>query len=143
MSVLLVGLSLSCEDEIYSRIPNVPVRLEVDLDFEDSALKAALAYKTYTQPQGMDVLGYGGILVINGFGSNTINLYAYDLSCPVEALRNIKIKPDKNGLTAVCDKCGAVFDIASGNGKPESGTKHYLKSYRTSPSSNNRYIISN
>jgi nitrite reductase/ring-hydroxylating ferredoxin subunit len=146
LSALLVCFSLSCDDEIYSPIPNVPVHLEIDLDFEDSALKASLAYITFTQPRNeveKGNLGYGGILVINGFGANTVNLYAYDLSCPVEALRNIKIKPDENGLTAVCEKCGAVFDIASGNGNPKSGTKHFLKSYRVLPSSNNRYRISN
>ena len=141
--VLLACFSLSCEDEIYSPIPNSQVHVELDLNFEDSELVAKSAYKIFTQPRkGVDRLGFGGILVINGFGQNIVDLYAYDLACPVEADRNVKVKPDDVGK-ATCPECNAVYDIAYGAGRPESGTKYSLRSYRVSPSRDNRYVVSN
>jgi len=140
----LACLFLSCEDEIYSPIPNAQVNLELDLDFEDSSLEAKLAHKIFTQPRKeIDRLGFGGILVINGFGINTVDLYAYDLACPIEVDRNIKVKPDGTTGKATCPECNAVYDIAYGAGRPESGTKHSLRSYRVSPSRENRYRVSN
>ena len=144
--VLLVCLPLACEDEIYSPIPNAQVHVELDLDFEDSKLNAGLAWKTFNTSDSHDYgryeTGFGGILVINGFGVNTVNLFAYDLACPVEADRSIKVKPDDAGK-ATCPKCNAIYDVAYGSGKPESGTKYGLRCYRVSPSRENRYIVSN
>ena len=142
--VLLICISLSCDDEIYSPIPNAQVHIELDLNFDDSELVAKSAYKMFTQPRkGVDRLGFGGILVINGFGMNIVDLYAYDLACPVEVDRSIKVEPDATTGKATCPQCNAVYDIAYGAGRPESGTKHSLKIYRVSPREGNRYIVSN
>ena len=145
LMTLLICVSLSCEDEIFSPIPNAQVHVELDLDFEDSKLKAGLAWKTFnindSHDYGRYETGYGGILVINGFGSNIVNLYAYDLACPVEVDRNTKVKPDDIGK-ATCPTCKSVYNIADGTGRPESGTKHSLRSYRVSPSRGNRYVVS-
>lgn len=139
-------VSLACnDDEVYSQIPSAPVLIELRLDFDDNKLQGTLAYKEITQPRlAKERIGYGGILVINGFGQGTVNLYAYDLSCPVEVNKNIRIKPDDTGK-ATCPKCGAVFNIAFGNGTPESGTKHYLKSYPVYrvPGGGNTYQVTN
>ena len=144
LAVLLVCFSLSCEDEIYSPIPYAQVYIELDLDFEDSDLMAKSTYKTFTQPRkGIDRLGFGGILVINGFGINIVDLYAYDLACPIEANRNIKVKPDMDNGKATCPECKSIYNITNGTGRPESGTKHGLKCYRVSQPKENRYIISN
>jgi len=142
---LSIGLQ-SCEEEIYSSIPNYPVNITLDLDFGDNELVAALATKSITQPRkGTDKLGYGGILVINGLSLNgdIVNLYAYDLTCPVEVDRNIKIIPDEVGK-ARCPHCKAVYDISSGYGIPESETKLRLKTYSVRPESGGRrYRIRN
>jgi hypothetical protein len=130
----------SCDEEIYSTIPYAPVSLLLNLDFSDNKLNANLAYEEVTQARiASDKLGFGGILIINGLGVEPINLFAYDLACPVEAQRNIKIKPDNTSApgaeipiatTATCPKCGAVYNIATGYGTPQSGTKLFLKTYR-------------
>ena len=118
-------------DTLISTIPNLPVNLQLRLEGLDYDLNANLACKTFTQPRfANDQLGFGGILVINGIGENPVNLYAYDLACPVEAKSDIRVVPDKSGITATCPKCGAIFSIATGTGAPQSGTEYYLKSYR-------------
>jgi len=129
--LLFVAVAFSCEKEYYTTIPNYPANLKLNMEDMD-VLNASLAYKTFTTPRlATDRLGFGGILVINGMGTNVVNLYAYDLACPVEAQRTVRVVPDKSTAftTATCPKCGAVFNIATGTGAPQSGTKYYLKSY--------------
>ncbi len=142
-SIVFMLVAFSCEDEIYSTIPNAPVGLTLHLNGEDSSLNGSLSYKIFTQKRAeTDRLGYGGILVINGFESQ---LKAYDLSCPVEAERTTRIQPDENGLQAKCPQCGAVYNIAS-SGAPVSGSKHPLKQYHVYKSGggiSETYIVTN
>ena len=140
--LLFLSVVFSCKKEYYTSIPDFPVNLELRLENRDYVLNTNLAYEVITQPRlELDRLGFGGILVINGMGENFVNLYAFDLACPVEAQRNIRVVPDnlsssasavQTAITATCPKCGAVFLIANGSGAPQSGTKYFLKSYRIS-----------
>lgn len=143
--VFPVFISLqACNDEIYSPIPSSPVNLTLDLRFEDSELNNVWACKRFTTRRlETDRLGYGGILVINGVGENILlNLYAYDLACPVEVSKEIRIVPNDLGK-ATCPKCGTVYNIVNGIGASESGNKVFLRSYPVSPLGNDRYRISN
>jgi len=141
--LLFAGIAFSCEKEFYTSIPSFPVHLDLRLDGLDYDLNANLAYKIFTQPRfASDQLGFGGILIVNGMGENMVNLYAYDLSCPVEEKRDTRVVPDKSGVTATCPKCGTVFDIATGTGRPHSGTKYSLRSYRV-VGSGMQYTVAN
>ncbi|MDR0507357.1 MAG: hypothetical protein LBH32_11185 [Dysgonamonadaceae bacterium] len=138
-------LHQSCADEVFSPIPNAPVNLILYLHSEDSILNSPLAYKIFIDKRfADDQLGYGGILVVsNGIDSNgEISLFAYDLACPVEVNKTIKIAPDDTGK-ATCAKCKSVYYIADGNGAPISGSKYPLKVYKVSPRGNRRYNVSN
>ena len=130
--LLFANVAFSCDKQYYTSIPNYQVNLDLNLNGLDTRLNAKLAYEVFTKPRvELDRLGYGGILVINGIGSNQVDLYAYDLACPVEVQPNIRVIPDSTGVTAHCPKCGTVFNIADGTGAPKSGgTKYFLKSYR-------------
>ncbi len=146
--ILLVGFFVlfvfSCEDEIVSNIPWAPVDLMLYLNDQDSQLNGALSFKKFTTARAAtDRLGYGGILVINGFGADILNLRAYDLSCPVEAQRDALIVPDNEGR-AKCSRCGAVYNIAS-SGAPVSGSKFSLRQYKVSAdySGSGRYRVTN
>jgi len=144
--LLFTGIAFSCQKEYYTSIPDYPVNLELSLNGSDYNLNANLAYKVFTQPRlEKDRLGFGGILVINRLSTdgNPVNLNAYDLACPVEVQRNVRVVPDKTGVTAICPKCGAVFWIADGTGAPKSGTKYYLKSYRIVDNGNGIYTVIN
>ena len=138
---LLCCLGIACEENIISPIPYAPVNLVLDLGGIDNSLNGSLSYKEYiTRRLDSDRLGYGGILLVNGLGSNPINLFAYDLACPNEVQRDIRIKPENTGLQATCPQCGAVFNIATG-GAPESGSKYWLKRYNVIRISDTRYRV--
>jgi uncharacterized Zn-finger protein len=142
---IFIVFALSCNDEVVSNIPQAPVNLTLYLSDLDSRLNGAFSYKEFTTPRNAtDRLGYGGILVINGSGPDIVNLRAYDLSCPVEAQRNIRVEPNDIGQ-AKCPKCGAVYDIATSNGAPLSGSKFYLKQYSVykDNSGSDRYRVTN
>ncbi|MDR3061367.1 MAG: hypothetical protein LBU57_04550 [Dysgonamonadaceae bacterium] len=148
LAILFIGVAFSCEDEVYSNIPWAPVDLKLHLNGEDNSLNGSLSYKIFIpnkdERTATDKLGYGGILVINGFGNDILNLKAYDLSCPVHAERDVRIKPDKDGLNATCPKCGATYNIAS-SGAPISGSKYPLKQYNVISSAgiSGTYIVTN
>jgi hypothetical protein len=138
----------ACDDEYNSPIPHYDVNLELNLNNFDKDLIPTLATKCFTTRRAeLDRIGYGGILVVNGFnnGSNSdmYNLYAYDLACPNEAKPDVRVAPDSTGLKAICPKCNAVFNIAYGSGNPESGSKHFLRSYRVYKTEEYKYKITN
>ena len=147
---ILFCVCISCDENVSSTIPNAPVSLVLDLAGRDNALNGSLAFKeyirdsqgnySYNNPLATDRLGYGGILVIHGLGENILNLYAFELACPNEAVSNIRVKPESSGLTAVCPECKAVYNIASG-GAPHSGSKFWLKRYDIVPVSETRFRV--
>lgn len=145
--LFIAGLGLGCGEEIKYSIPYREVNLKLDLNNLDYDLIPQLNFKTYTERRKEeDRLGFGGILVINGFGDfneTGINLYAYDLACPVEIDPNIRIVPNNDGQ-ATCPVCGAVYNISSGYGNPVSGTKLLLRRYKVSALSGiMQYRVSN
>lgn len=145
IAALLIIIFPSCNKEKYSSIPYAPVYLRIDLSFLDRDLAPMLATKTFTTPrQHSDKLGFGGILVINGYSTDgEINLYAFDLACPVESDEDIvRVIPDEEG-NATCPQCKETYIIRSGTGIPTKGSKYALRSYSVRPAGYNKYIISN
>lgn len=144
---LLICLFVACEERFTSTIPNASVNLTIDLI--DEQLILAPSYKEYIKPEdtsfplATDRFGFGGILVVHGFGMNSINLYVYDLACPNEAQSNVRVKPQDHGLQAKCPECGAVYDIANGWGNPISGSEYGLRRYNIGRISETRYRITN
>ncbi|GHT01900.1 hypothetical protein AGMMS49525_04030 [Bacteroidia bacterium] len=153
---LLLGVVLlqACDENARSPIPDVSVYFTIDLNYLDRELGAgtAPAAKSFTEPRRKSEegkIGFGGLLVINGFSTNgaSVNLFAYDLACPSEnhpVNRNVRVVPDNAGK-AICPNCGAVFITAYGMGMPESGSKFPLKSYsvRQSGYGGMEYIVRN
>ncbi|MDR0834105.1 MAG: hypothetical protein LBN93_08000 [Candidatus Symbiothrix sp.] len=145
LAMLLLFPLQACDENQRSPIPDVQVSLTIDLNFQDADLIPALATKSFTTPRlATDKIGFGGILVINGLstGGGAINLFAYDLACPVEVDKNVKVVPDDAGK-AVCPKCGTVFVTAYGSGMPESVSKYPLKSYTVQQTGDKKYSIRN
>ncbi|MDL2256866.1 hypothetical protein LJC06_01515 [Bacteroidales bacterium OttesenSCG-928-I14] len=152
--VLLVCLSLSCDEQDYQVVPLMDVRMTLDLAYQDADLNAVFAYKTFTQRRAEnDRIGYGGLLIIHGVGAEAINLYAFDLTCPVEIAQGddeetgktselVRVVPNDEG-EARCPKCGTVYNISGGIGNPNSGSKIGLRRYRVTPRGDRRYYVSN
>ncbi len=130
--LLLLLLILSCDKVEKSNVPYARVYFEVDLQFKDKELSGLLTQKVFSTDDARndgEMMGYAGILVAHG----SYGYYAYDLCCPHEAQRNIKIAPTDIG-TAICPECGTEYDTATyGSGRPLSGpSKHALVRFNVS-----------
>lgn len=146
--LLMLSLSfVSCTDRD-SLLPVSHVYLELNLKFKDKALIEQLGYKTYIN-QGTDFIagkehaGYGGVLVINTI---SYGLRAFDLACPNEVSKNIRIEiTDNTGLYATCPKCGIKYEVGeSGSGIATNADKKlYLTQYTVIAKGNQEYIVSN
>lgn len=90
--------------------------------------------------------GYGGVLLIRGqsFGGDVVPL-AYDLSCPVERLPDVRVFIDNNSLEAVCPDCHSRYDVTEAGGAPTDGpakAMHYgLTPYTCYPTNMGGYFI--
>jgi hypothetical protein len=135
---------LSCTDEYDNPIPLAPVYLNLDLTFEDRALKAIPSCKTYTDKNINPALGerrgFGGILVVH----TLLDEYkAFDRACPYEAQAGITVEVDEALLYAVCPQCGSKYEIGFGTGSLSEGTGRYgLRPY-TAILSGSKLIIKN
>ncbi len=124
VSLLWLGLSLftSCADESPRQtIPYAPVNVQIDLNGLDHVLRNPLSYKVFTEKERRtddERFGYSGVLVTSN-ADGTV-LYAYDLCCPHEKKRGVRVVPEDNG-TAMCPTCGTVFVTLYGLGTPEKG----------------------
>lgn len=142
MGVLAV---LSCAKTYNSSIPERMVYLELDLRFEDKALKAIPAYKIYDQNNInplTEIAGFGGVLVYHGLSSDGPDAYyAFDAACPYEANSQTRVTMEEDGLHAVCPKCESQFDLSFGSGNPVSGPAEYnLKSYQVTVDGDKIYV---
>ncbi len=136
-----------CDDSYVSSIPSYPVSLQLYLtstypNFKYSTNQFLLFEKRINET---DRIGYGGILVCSGVdfddSGNTI-YYAFDMACPYEAKKDVRVYPVKDGLGQVkCEKCGSVYNVGYGRGDPASGpATEILKQYKTSLSGDVLYI---
>ena len=140
--LFITCLLLACDQPLISPVPSAPVYLEIKLDYDDSDLVPALAAKSFTKPRlSVDRLGFGGVLVVHGASGE---FFAYDLACPYEVDRNVRVVPDDEGK-ARCPKCGSVYITLWGMGIPETQlvSKYPLRSYRITPAGDNKLIVVN
>ena len=116
--ITLLLWAVSCVDEA-SRftVPYSRVFFRIDVNGLDSDL-TFFSHKTFVQGRTVgEQTGYGGLLV---FRTAEGSVFAYDLCCPHEDSREIKVQPAADGK-AVCPKCGSVFVTMYGLGSVESG----------------------
>lgn len=135
---LVFHLLTGCgKEQALSRIPDMPVNIQVPVG---SDLNTILSAKSITSTEGYPAdtkLGFGGILLVNGFATDSDNnaFYAFDLACPHEANSQIRIRGDKVKLDAYCPQCQSRFEVFHGSGVPTAGVardnKTGLKRYRT------------
>ena len=110
------------------RIPVMPVNIVfyTVADWNIYGVSGALDYKYFIrdlrQPSNFPYTaqtftGFGGILLLTDVMGNA---QAYDLSCPVEANKNIRVEIDDEML-AHCPKCGSTYNVFSLQGHPVGG----------------------
>ena len=127
--LIVLLISVSCENvNQTSPIPDMAVQLAINIMQDAPELNAMGGYKCYTQAlTSGQYLGYGGIVIFHGFDDT---FFAFDLSCPHEAKRDVRIEVNMGG-TGKCPECGSVYDVGFGSGSPSSGpSKHILRQYK-------------
>lgn len=136
---LLILLAFSCS-KIETNVPYAPVYLRLDLRYEDKDLVGSTKHKEFTTGRKPgEAVGVSGILVVCGLDNN---YYAFDLCCPHEANRNIRVVPD-DLCQATCPKCGTVYSTGYGVGNPSSGVSKYSLTRYNVTSNGQELIISN
>ena len=67
--------------------------------------------------------GYGGVLLVGGQNAYTgeAGPLAYDLSCPVERMPDVRVFYDPNIMMAVCPVCRSIYDVVEAGGAPKDG----------------------
>ncbi len=133
--ILFLPLSFCADEAPRATIPFAPVNFLIDLNGLDHPLKSPLSYKIYTDQDRRsdeDRFGFSGLLIVSANTTETV-LYAYDLCCPHEKRRDIKVIPGDNG-TAACPVCGSMFVTMYGFGTVEDGpASEPLQKYRVVP----------
>lgn len=145
--LLFIGGAGSCGNPVVSLLPEWPVYYELILNSARAKpLLTPGGYLMITQPEAAySAIGFGGLLIVraaiddSGTGDD---FYAYDLACPLERDREVKVYVNK-ALNAECPKCKSQYSILYGGGNPiEGDSKSPLRSYRVIRL-DNRLIISN
>lgn len=145
----------SCHHLNDDRIPVCPVHVGFTTvgDWNVSGIGGALEYKRFIKEEqvpsnyhytALSATGFGGILLV---GDVTGKPIAYDLSCPVECKRDIRIFINTTDMVGECPKCHSTYDIFSLGGHPLSGPAandgYGLRRYNVGSTSSEYMLISN
>lgn len=132
--ILLLGVCLSSCDKINeeSPVPKYTVSFSIDYRIYAPILDTQGGYYTIIKPTEYgQYLGYSGLLIFHGFDDR---FYAFDLCCPYECEREIRIVPEATGR-ATCPECGSEYDIGFGTGRPTKGpSTKFLRRYNVTVS---------
>ena len=118
--IMLAGVSCSTTDAEpeYGAL----VHVEVDLLTDGHDLQSPLGYLSIPAPRvSGELTGMGGIVIVHGIDhAHGTGYYAYDLACPYEKKRDIRISPtpasEQGLLLFKCKGCGRVYELATGDG---------------------------
>lgn len=118
-----------CKHLDTNRIPPAPVYIPFQTEdlWRLYGAPAAPTFRYFIKgerkPEGypysaMSETGYGGVLVVADIHNQPC---AFDLSCPVEARRDVRIIVDTQKADAYCPKCHSRYSIYTNGGIPTSG----------------------
>ncbi|MDE6318012.1 MAG: hypothetical protein K2L73_06395 [Muribaculaceae bacterium] len=142
-----------CDKVDDDRIPPYPVyvQFQTQADWTVYGVSGACDYKYFIKDTrtpanfpwtALTETGFGGILLVSDIHGDP---QAYDLACPVEAQRSIRITVDTDLQKARCPRCHSVYDIFTNYGLPvegEAAKKGYaLRHYHTGAGYQGQYLI--
>lgn len=163
--IIMMTALAACNQVEDDRIPSLPVYINLSgagmwnsygvagvglnrrfINYEGEKSPAGFPYNANTY------VGYGGVLLVGGidpFTSDPNVPLAYDLSCPVERSRTVRVYIDDSNLEAVCPVCGSHYDVITAGGAPTAGPaltgkhKYALRRYQADAAVGGGYIIHN
>ena len=154
------GILSGCKSIDDDRIPLMPV----NIDLSNQGIWDAYGVNAFGQynifiledrlPPGFayvynSATGYGGVLLICGQSPFTgeVAPLAYDLSCPVERLPDVRVYIDPDSGDAVCPVCESHYNVIEGGGNAISGIAwdqgYGLTHYECYPTTLGGYIVTN
>ncbi len=157
MAVVLAGIAaISCQTVDDNRIPPAPVHISFATvgDWNIYGVAGALSARRFIKADripanfpyaDVSATGFGGVLLVSDFDGG---YRAYDLSCPVEAKRDVRIFVDEELSVGECPVCHSTYDVFRfGNPLTGPAAEHgyALSRYRVTvnPSSTPYALISN
>lgn len=137
-TILLVLLT-SCESNLnpISPVPDAPVNVSINIMRDAPALDIPGNSYVITRPLLQNqYIGYSGIVIVHGLDGT---FYAFDLCCPHEHSRDIRVGCSM--ILATCPSCGSTFDIGFGTAMPTTGPSQYpLRRYTVTQSGYNLHV---
>lgn len=148
----ITGLA-ACHTLDDDRIPPMPVRLVFNTvaDWNVYGVTGALDHRRFIKEErvpsnfpyvALSQTGFGGILLVGDVNGAP---RAYDLACPVECKRDVRIVVDTEANNAYCPKCRSVYDIYTNYGHPlagEAAERGYgLQQYYVGAGSQGEYMV--
>lgn len=147
--------SVGCDHLDDERIPPAPVNIPFPTvgDWNVLGVGGALDYRRFIKEElvpadyhysAISATGFGGVLLVCDVNGNPV---AYDLSCPVECKRDVRIFVNNDELVGECPKCHSTYDIFTLGGHPLSGPAAKdgfgLRRYNVGPGRTDYMLISN
>ncbi|MDE5567653.1 MAG: hypothetical protein K2J12_04335 [Muribaculaceae bacterium] len=147
--------SVGCERLDDQRIPPAPVNIAFPTvgDWNVLGVGGALDYRRFIKEElipadyhysAISATGFGGVLLVCDVNGNPV---AYDLSCPVECKRDVRIFVNTDELVGECPKCHSTYDIFTLGGHPLSGQAAKdgfgLRRYNVGPGRGDYMLVSN
>lgn len=144
-----------CDHVDFDRVPPANVRLAFDSQAEWTkyGTPGALDHKRFILDgntripadfpwTALTYTGFGGILLVADISGAP---YAYDLACPVELQRDVRVEIDPNDNEAYCSKCGSRYSVYTNYGSPISGRarelKRGLRRFNVGPGQNGEFMV--
>lgn len=149
------ALLTGCDHLDDDRIPVLPVRIGFATvgDWNVSGVGGALDHKRFIKEEGipagfhytaLSATGFGGVLLV---GDVLGHPAAYDLACPVECRRDVRIFVNTDEMVGECPECHSKYDIFSLGGHPLSGPAandgYGLRRYTVGAGSADYMLVSN
>lgn len=159
LCVIAPGLG-GCNEVNYTRVPNYAVNIDLDNTglWETYGVSGYGSSRNFIleegEPKGFPYksgsrTGYGGVLLIEGQNSfsGDVQPLAYDLSCPVERLPDVRVYVNPGNYEAICPKCGSHYNVVEAGGNAVAGEAldygYGLRRHHVYAAANGGYIIRN
>jgi len=151
-SAAIASVTCGCHHLDDDRIPPTAVNLTFNsmAEWNTYGVGGALQWRRFIKEErvpanypytALSYTGFGGVLLVaDAFG----NALAYDLACPYECKRDVRVTVDPETMLAECPKCHSTYDVFSLYGHPTSGPAaergYGMRRYYTGPGRTGEYM---
>jgi len=156
--IILIGIVVAaalsgCDRVDNKRIPPAAVHIAFNTvgDWHRYGVAGAGQYKYFIKADrepadypytALSYTGFGGVLLISDIFGNP---KAYDLSCPVEARSDVRIRMVEDEMIAECPVCHSTYDVVTNYGNPLGGKAavegYGLRVYNVLAGLNGEYMV--